>query len=472
MNTITRTWLGIIVAALISTWALAPFASGEPNPQNIEFNRDIRPLLSDVCFTCHGPDKATRVINLRFDTEAGAFADLGGGRHAIVPGDPARSEMYQRITAKDEAIRMPPARSGRKLTDNQIDLIRRWIEQGAKWQKHWSLIAPQRPALPEPKKTSWARGAVDSFILDRLERNGLRPSPEADPAALIRRVTLDLTGLPPTPAEVDAFLADSTHNAYERVVDRLLTSPRYGERMAARWLDGARYADTNGYQSDGERFMWRWRDWVIDAFNRNMPFDRFTIEQIAGDMLPNATLDQKIATGFNRNHRGNAEGGIVPEEYAVEYVVDRVDTTSTVWLGLTLGCARCHDHKYDPITQKEFYQVFAFFNNVPERGKAIKYGNSPPLIKAPIRTQQLKLKELEEKLAAAEHHFESLRAQREAAQAAWEKSLNLSTPLHWSISDGLLAHYPLDASANDGKDLSRSMKFHEGEPAFVPGRVG
>jgi hypothetical protein len=473
MNKTTRNWLGIIVAGLVSTWALAPVAGGEgSNPQNIEFNRDIRPILSDICFPCHGPDKATRVINLRFDTEAGALADLGG-RHAIVPGDLARSEMYQRITAKDEAIRMPPARSGRKLTDIQIDLIRRWIEQGAKWQKHWSFIAPQRPALPEPNKWTWARTAVDSFVLDRLDRNGLTPSPEADRAALIRRVTLDLTGLPPTPAEVDAFLADSTHNAYERVVDRLLASPRYGERMAARWLDGARYADTNGYQSDGERFMWRWRDWVIDAFNRNMPFDRFTIEQIAGDMLPHATLEQKIATGFNRNHRGNAEGGIVPEEYAVEYVVDRVDTTSTVWLGLTLGCARCHDHKYDPITQKEFYQVFAFFNNVPERGKAIKYGNSPPMIKAPIPTQQIQLRELEQKVAAAEHGFEALRARREAAQAAWEKTLDPAKPLHWSISDGLLAHYPLDdEDANGGKDLSRSLKFNDGEPAFVPGRIG
>ena len=218
------------------------------------------------------------------------------------------------------------------------------------------------------KNTAWPRNPIDNFILARLEREGLAPSPEASRETLIRRVSLDLTGLPPTPAEVDAFLQRQSPNAYEKVVDRLLASPRYGERMAARWLDGARYADTNGYQYDGERDMWRWRDWVIDAFNRNQPFDQFTLEQIAGDMLPNATLDQKIATGFNRNHRGNTEGGIMPEEYAVEYVVDRVETTSTVFLGLTLGCARCHDHKYDPFTQKEFYQFFAYFNNVPEIG--------------------------------------------------------------------------------------------------------
>src|SRR5207302_8082208 len=225
---------------------------------------------------------------------------------------------------------------------------------------------------------------------------------EANKVTLIRRATLDLTGLPPTVAEVDAFLADSAPDAYEKVVDRLLQSPRYGERMATPWLNGARYADTNGYQNDGERVMWRWRDWVIDAFNSNMPFDRFTVEQNAGDMLPRATLDQKIATGFNRNHRGNSEGGIIPEEYQVEYVVDRVDTTFTVWLGLTMGCGKCHDHKYDPLTQKEFYQVFAYFNNVPEHGKAIKYGNSPPFIKAPTREQRAQLSELGAKLRRAE----------------------------------------------------------------------
>ncbi len=283
---------------------------------------------------------------------------------------------------------MPPVKSGRKLSERQTQLLRHWIAQGAKWQSHWSFITPEHPPLPRVRNTAWPRNCIDYFILDRLEREGLQPSPEADRITLLRRVTLDLTGLPPTPAEVDAFLDDTSPDAYEKVVDRLLASPRFGERMAVPWLDAARYADTNGYQSDGERYMWRWRDWVIEAFNRNMPFDQFTIEQLAGDMLPGATLDQQIASGFNRNHRGNAEGGIIPEEYAVEYVVDRVDTTATVWLGLTMGCARCHDHKFDPITQKEFYRLFAYFNNVPERGKAIKYGNSPPMIQAPTLEQQ------------------------------------------------------------------------------------
>src|SRR5262249_2304505 len=265
---------------------------------------------------------------------------------------------------------------------------------------------------------------IDRFLLARLEREGLRPSPEAPRETLIRRVTLDLTGLPPTPAEVDAFLADTSPAAYEKVVDRLLASPRYGERMARPWLDAARYADTNGYQGDGERVMWRWRDWVIEAFNENLPFDRFTVEQVAGDLLPGATLDEKIATGFNRNHRGNAEGGIIPEEYAVEYVVDRVDTTATVWLSLTASCARCHDHKYDPVTQKESYRLFAYFNNVPERGKAIRFGNSPPFVKSPTPQQQAQLRGLDEQLSAARAAVARLEPELAAAQAHWERTLD------------------------------------------------
>jgi hypothetical protein len=319
---------------------------------------------------------------------------------------------------------------------------------------------------------SWARGPVDAFILARLEREGLTPSPEAPGTTLIRRVTLDLTGLPPTPAEVDAFLADDSPGAYERVVDRLLASPRFGERMAIRWLDAARYADTNGYQNDGERTMWRWRDWVLDAFNRNVPFDRFTLEQLAGDLLPGATLEQKLATGFNRNHRGNGEGGVIPEEYAVEYVVDRVDTTATVWLGLTMGCARCHDHKYDPLTQKDFYQVFAFFNNIPERGKAVKYGNSPPLIPTPTARQEQQLQALERELAAAEREFAGLEPEIGTAQAAWEKACQGIQRLDWSITDGLTLHYRLDGETADACAPSRAGTFRDGDPAFGPGRIG
>jgi hypothetical protein len=411
----------------------------------VEFNRDIRPIFSDKCYTCHGPDKGNRKTKLRFDTEAGAMADLGG-HFAIVPGDPEKSELVRRITAENKAMRMPPVYSGAALSDREIGLIRDWVSQGAKWEKHWSFIAPRRRDLPAVSKPKWVRNPIDAFVLERLDREGLAPSPEAERAILIRRVSLDLTGIPPTLAEVDAFVRDGD---YEKVVDRLLASSRYGERMAAPWLDAARYADTNGYQTDGERSMWRWRDWVIDAFNRNMPYDRFTIEQIAGDMLPGATLDQKIASGFNRNHRGNGEGGIVPEEYAVEYVVDRVDTTSTVWLGLTVGCARCHDHKYDPISQKEFYQFFAYFNNVPERGMAFKYGNSPPFIQAPTPPEQSQLREMERKVSAAEARFGKLDIA--TAQREWEKSLDRQAELQWSIPQDLVAQHGL--AEFDGKSV-------------------
>ena len=443
----------------------------------VEFNRDIRPILSDKCFTCHGPDSKNRLTKLRFDTEAGAKQDLGG-RFAIVSGDPARSEMIRRITASNPATRMPPATSAYKLTAVEIEQIRRWIEEGARWQQHWAWIAPQRAEVPKVREGSWPRNPVDSFVLERLEREGLHPSPEADRERLIRRVTLDLTGLPPVPADVDAFVADQSANAYEKVVDRLLASPRYGERMAERWLDAARYADSHGYQTDGEREMWRWRDWVIDAFNQNMPFDRFTIEQIAGDMLPNATLDQKIASAFNRNHRANAEGGIVPDEYQVEYVVDRVSTTATVWMGITLGCARCHDHKYDPFSQKEFYRVFAYFNNVPEKGRIRKVGNTEPMIPAPTREQQPVLRELERKLEAGQAKFAALEPELANAQRRWEQSLDRSQPLNWSIVRGLTNHYALsDKAGNDvpkggGNGQPALGTWREGTTAFVDGQTG
>src|SRR5262249_23305120 len=347
----------LLICGILGWTICSSGATSDEKASVVEFNRDIRPILSDRCFACHGPDKANRTTNLRFDTEEGARAEISGGGFAIVPGDVNKSEIIRRISSTDDSVRMPPAYAGQaRLSDREISLIRHWIEQGAKWQKHWSFVPPKHPSIPKVDEQSWPRNAIDAFILQRLEQQGLHPSPEADRATLIRRVTLDLTGLPPTLPEVEGFVRDRSPNAYEKLVDHLLESPRYGERMAVRWLDAARYADTNGYQSDGVRSMWRWRDWVIDAFNQNKPFDQFTIAQISGDLLPNATRAQKIATAFHRNHRTNAEGGIVPEEFRVEYVVDRVDTTSTVWLGLTMGCARCHDHKYDPLTQKEFYQ--------------------------------------------------------------------------------------------------------------------
>jgi len=448
-----------------------PAAPAEAIPGTVEFNRDIRPILSDKCYTCHGPSK--QMGTLRFDREEVAKHTLPGGRLAIAPGDPAKSEILRRVTLTDPAGRMPMG--GEPLSDREIGLLRRWIEQGAAWEKHWSFIPPKRPDLPKVNDRGWTLNAIDSFVLARLEREGLKPSPKADPTTLLRRVTFDLTGLPPTIAEMDAFLADKSPNAYEKVVDRLLKSPRYAERMASPWLDAARYADSNGYQSDNERSMWRWRDWVIDAFNRNMPFDQFTIEQLAGDLLPNQTLDQRIATGFNRNHRGNSEGGVIPEEYQVEYVADRVDTTSTVFLGLTVGCSRCHDHKYDPLAQKEYYQLFSYFNNIPESGKARKTGNSPPFIKAPTPDQQARLKQFDDDLAAAAETFQRLNPER--TQKEWERSLDKSLPIFWGPARGLVAHYALDgdlsariSTTQDGK--SSALKIEDGEAHFVPGRLG
>jgi hypothetical protein len=439
--------------------------SGVPRPEAVEFNRDIRPILSDACFACHGPDARKRKADLRLNTREGAFADLAGGGRAFAPGKPAQSVAWQRIASANSRFRMPPPARVRQLTSHEKDLIRRWIEQGARWQKHWAFLPPRRHALPSLGPRDWLRRPLDTFILARLEKERLRPAAEADRVTLLRRLTLDLTGLPPTPPEVDAFVSDQRPDAYERVVDRLLASPRYGERMAVRWLDAARYADTNGYQQDGERIMWRWRDWVIDAYNSNLPFDRFTTLQMAGDLLPGATTEEVLATGFHRNHRGNAEGGIIPEEYAVEYVADRVETTATVWLGLTLGCARCHDHKFDPFTMKDFYGLFAFFNNVPERGKAVKYGNSPPLIATPTRLQMEHLARLDADLAAAGARVKQLEGRLLEAQSRWEKTVKPGVILLAPPERGLAARFPLDGTPGRARFVGRAGKF-------VPGKVG
>lgn len=426
--------------------------------QTVEFNRDIRPILSDKCFTCHGPDAANRKTKLRFDTESGAKIELAKGRLAIVPGHPEQSEMYRRITTDHKIQRMPPAyMGGEKLAGREIDLIRRWIEQGAQWQPHWSFLPPVKKPLPDVRAREWPRNPIDHFVLARLEQEGLSASPEAPPETLLRRVTLDLTGLPPTPGELRDFLRDPSPAAYERVVDRLLASSGYAERMAFRWMEAARYADTNGYQTDGIRQMWRWRDWVIDAFHRNMPFDRFTVEQIAGDLLPNATLEQHIATAFHRNHRTSAEGGIVPEEFRVEYVADRAETTSTVWLGLTMGCARCHDHKYDPISQRDFYRMFAFFNNVPEKGLVYNWGNDEPLIKAPTAEQQLRLEQLDRRVAELDRRWQSLQPKLQASQREWERRTASGEP-DWTLRDSLVFHSPGE-SRFDGK----RSEDHDGE---------
>ena len=334
----------------------------------IDFNRQIRPILSENCFQCHGPDQSHRKANYRLDTKEGVFAVGKSGKKNILLRDAKNSELVHRIEEAEGDGLMPPLKSGKKLNADQIKLIKQWINEGANYGEHWAFVVPKSSSVPDVNNSKWVRTPIDAFVLSRLEFNNIMPSPQASKEVLIRRLTLDLIGLPPTLKEVDDFLRDDSPQAYEKVVDRLLASNQYGERMAMQWLDYARFADSNGFQTDSSRSMWPWRDWVINAYNANMPFNQFTIEQIAGDMLPNATKSQIIATGFNRNHRLNGEGGLIAEEWRIENVIDRVDTTSQTWLGLTLACARCHDHKYDPISQKEFYQFFAFFNNLPESG--------------------------------------------------------------------------------------------------------
>jgi hypothetical protein len=316
------------------------------------------------------------------DTRAGAFADLGG-YHAIVAGKPDQSEMLRRLLSQDESEKMPPPDAKQQVTPKEIDLIRRWIESGADWQEHWSLIPPKTITPPSVNDPLWPRNAIDAFILAELENERLSPAKPASKVTLLRRVTLDLTGLPPTLEERDAFLADDSPGAYENVVDRLLASPRYGEHMALAWLDAARYSDSNGYQQERTRTMWPWRDWVVRALNENMPYDQFTVEQLAGDLLPDPTRDQLVATGFHRNHMLNGEGGRIAEESRVEYVVDRVETTGIVWLGLTAGCARCHDHKFDQLSHKEFYGMYAFLNSIEESGRVDKGGNANPVLPLP-----------------------------------------------------------------------------------------
>ncbi len=455
---------GCFGAVLVGLAGPAAQPQNQPAIAPVSFNRDIRPILSNNCFACHGPDESKRETKFHFDTKEGAFAKAG----VIEPGNAAESLLVEMITHPDPEERMPPPDSGHVLTDQQIDLLRRWIDEGAKWDTHWAYTAPVRSTPPTPSRADWVRNPIDQFILARLDRGGLKPSPEADKETLLRRVTYDLTGLPPTPVELDAFLADRSPDAYERRVDALLQSPRYGERMAMPWLDAARYGDTHGYHIDSLRGMWPWRDWVIDAFNRNLPFDQFIIEQLAGDLLPDATRDQKIASGFNRNHMINFEGGAIAEEYQVEYVIDRVEATSTAFMGLTMGCARCHTHKYDPITHKEFYQFFAFFNNVPERGLDGRTGNAAPLMLLPSAAQQKILDDLDAAIAEKEKALDD--SVVAPLQAEWERGVSEQpTAL---FTNGLTAHFELDGSFSDISGKYQHGRTVSGEPTFDLGQIG
>ena len=376
-----------------------------------DFNREVRPILSDKCMHCHGPDEAARKGKLRLDTAAGVAK-------IIQPGKALQSEFYKRITSTDPDLQMPPPEApvSKHLTPQEIATLKAWLQAGAAYTTHWAFEPPRQSPLPDVSDRAWNKNPVDRFIHERLAREGLQPSPEADRATLIRRVTLDLTGTLPTPTEVAAFLRDTSADAYERLVDRLLTSPHYGERMALAWMDLARYGDSSVYHADGPRDMWGWRDWVIRAYNRNLPFDQFTIDQIAGDLVPNATLDQKVASGFNRNHATTDEGGVIPEEFRVDYVVDRVKTTSSTWLALSMECAQCHDHKYDPISQKEYYQFYAYFNNTKDGGMQTRQGNAEPRIEIPDPEADTKRQAVRETTEAARAKFTELRAQTAASQ--------------------------------------------------------
>lgn len=337
---------------------------------SVDFNLHIRPILSDRCFKCHGPDANQRKANLRLDIRENALAALKDNptAHVIMPGKSSQSEMYRRISSNDTSQRMPPVNSNLTLNQQEVELIKKWIDQGAVYKKHWAFIPPQKPALPSLNDKDWSRNEIDGFVLAKLEQADLQPNQEADKERLLKRVCLDLTGLPPSLALQEKFRNDKSAEAYENIVDELLSQPQYGEKMAVYWMDVARYADSHGYQDDGLRTMWPWRDWVIHAFNENYPYDRFVTWQLAGDLLPNPTKEQLLATGFNRNHKITQEGGIIQEEYRIEYVTDRTNTFGKSFLALTFECAHCHDHKYDPISQKTYYGTFAFFNQVPEKG--------------------------------------------------------------------------------------------------------
>jgi hypothetical protein len=369
--------MAVVAFAVLGSmwWFSRPSELGENvMPDLVDYNFHIRPIFSDRCFKCHGPDANHRKANLRLDTEEGLFAALKDSpkEHVITPGDPDDSELYRRLVETDTSQVMPPANSNLAVSEFEVKLIKKWIKQGAKYERHWAFVKPQSRPVPRTDE-EWTENEIDNFILAKMKERSLKPNKAADKERLLKRVSMDLTGLPPTLEQQEKFLNDESAEAYEKIVDELLASKHYGERMAIPWLDAARYADSHGYQDDGLRTMWPWRDWVIHAFNENYPFDKFALWQIAGDLLPNPTKEMLLATGFNRNHKITQEGGVIDEEYRIEYVTDRTNTFGKTFLALTFECAKCHDHKYDPISQKEYYSTFAFFNQVPEKGLLGRY---------------------------------------------------------------------------------------------------
>lgn len=446
----------------------------EPGSSKVDFDRDIRPILSNHCFKCHGPDDQQRQANLRLDQRQSLFGAGDSGLAAIVAGQPEESELLRRVLSDDNDLRMPPTDSGPALTPAQIESLSRWIENGAQWSDHWAFEPIRQPAIPN---TDLAEGkvhnAIDAFVLQELRTHDLQQASPETKERLIRRVSLDLTGLPPTLAEVDAFVADKSHNAFEKAVDRLLASQHFGERLAVPWLDLARYGDTSGYHNDSLRDMWLWREWIIKAFNRNLPFDQFTLEQLAGDLIPEASIDQQIASGFHRNVMTSDEGGLIDSEYRNLYVVDRVGTTGVTWLGLTVACAQCHDHKYDPLTQADFYKLYAFFNNVPENGKdGVRDRNPKPFLRVPSAEESEQLKKFEADMDALNSTLAEITKGLPEKQSAWESQFvtaqaSVSTPPP-------LALFALEGQG-DGKLIKEGTILApsaQGKPEFAAGAMG
>ena len=455
-------FMAVLLGLLVSLTSASPCLADDP----VEFNRDIRPLLADRCFQCHGPDEATREADLRLDQQAAAH------ERVIVPGKLDESELWRRISSQEDYERMPPPDSHKELSAEDRDLLRRWILQGAEYQQHWSFRPAAQPDVPQTEAARFTL-PIDSFIYQRLIAAGLTPSDRAAKEVLIRRASLDLTGLPPTIAEIDAFLSDDSPDAYEKVVDRLLASKRFGERMAVEWMDVARYGDTSVFHADGPRDMWIWRDWVVNSYNDNMPFDEFTLKQLAGDLLPNATLEDKIATGFNRNNASTDEGGAIAEEFRVEYVVDRVKTTSMTWLGLSMECAQCHDHKYDPISQEDYYRFFAYFNQAADPGMQTRQGNQTPLVQIPDEEKQRQIPDVEATIKTCQAKQEQLFADTTDDFADWE--IATRERLAGAMPDGLSHHFPLD-EIPDGFAANRACAEQplklQGKANFMEGRIG
>ncbi|MFO0951965.1 MAG: DUF1549 domain-containing protein [Isosphaeraceae bacterium] len=470
-----RTTGGTLAKALAASGLLllagAAEAADPAGPAKLEYNRDIRPILADNCFRCHGPDSASRKADLRLDRREAAVE-----KGAIEPGKPDESLLIDRVFTADPKELMPPPTTKKVLTQAQKETLKRWVESGAEYQAHWSLIPPKKPSLPAVKNEGWVRNPVDRFILSALESSGLTPAPEADRRTLARRLSLDLTGLPPAPDVVEAFVADKSADAYEKLVDRFLASDRWGEHRGRYWLDAARYADTHGIHFDNYREMWAYRDWVIRAFNANLPFDRFTLEQIAGDLLPNRTLDQLVASGFNRCNITTNEGGTIPEEYAVLYTRDRTETVSQVWLGLTANCSVCHDHKFDPLPQREFYEMAAFFNNTTQNPMDGNIKDTPPNVFVPSAEDRAKAQAIAAEIASVKSQFE---ARRKTARPEFDRWL--AGPVAGSVgeslpAEGLRVLLPLSEGEGGLTAVIEGGAWRQVEtgpkPLWQPGHVG